>query len=53
MQKKQNRFKKLKVKIIKREKKKKKTEEIKKINSTELQKPNLDAEIYNINKKCD
>ena len=37
----------------KEKRKKKKTEEIKKKNSTELQKPNLDAEIYNINKNCD
>ena len=32
-----------------RQKKGKKTEE----NSTELQKPNIDAEVYNNNKKCD
>ena len=31
-----------------RKKKKKKKE-----NSTELQKPNVDAEVYNNNKKCD
>ena len=40
-----NRFKKLKLK--KREKKKKRQ------NSTELQKPNVEAEAYNNNKKCD
>ena len=35
-------FKKLKTKILK-----------KKENSTELQKPNVEAEVYNNNKKCD
>ena len=45
-----NRFKKLKVKIIKKRGKK---EERKKENPTELQKPNVDAKIYNNNKKCD
>ena len=35
-------FYKLKIKIKKREK-----------NSTELQKPNIEAEVYNNNKKCD
>ena len=45
-----NRFKKLKVKIIK---KRGKNEERKKENPTELQKPNVDAKIYNNNKKCD
>ena len=25
----------------------------KKVNSTELQKPNIEAEVYNNNKKCD
>ena len=44
MQKKNNRFKKLKLK--KRKKKKKKEE-----NSTELQKPNVEAEVYDNNKK--
>ena len=43
-----NRFKKLKVKIKKREKEKKKKE-----NSTELQKPNVQAEVYDNNKNCD
>ena len=28
-------------------------EETKKENSTELQKPNIEAEVYNNNKKCD
>ena len=45
MQKHDNRFKNLKIKIKKRERKKKK-------NSTELQKPNVEAEVYD-NKKCD
>ena len=40
-----NRFKKLK----KREKEKKK----KKVSSTELQKPNIEAKVYNNNRKCD
>ena len=44
MQKNNNRFKKLKLK--KRKKKKKE-------NSTELQKPNVEAEVYNSNKTCD
>ena len=43
-------FKKLKVKIIKKRKEKK--NERKKKNSPELQKPNIDAEVYNNNKKC-
>ena len=47
---KNNRFKKLKLKkrqqTIKKYKKNKK-------NSTELQKPNVDAEVYNNNRKCD
>ena len=43
------RFKKLKIKIRKREKEKKKKKE----KSTELQKPNVEAEVYNNNKKCD
>ena len=41
-----NRFKKLKSKTKKREKKKN-------VNPTELQKPNIQAEVYNKNKKCD
>ena len=49
MQKKYNRFKKN--KIIK--KRKKMEEERKKENSTELQKPNIEAEVYNNNKKYD
>ena len=47
MQKKYNRFKKLKVKIINKEKRKKKE------NSTELQKSKVEAEVYNNSKKCD
>ena len=47
MQKKYNRFKKIKIK--KREKKKNKKEE----NSRVLQKPNIEAEVYDNNKKCD
>ena len=34
------------------EKKNKTEEERKKENSTELQKPNVEAEVYNNNKKC-
>ena len=45
MQKKYNRFKK-----IKKEEKRK--QEKKKENSTELQKPNVEAEVYNNSKKC-
>ena len=41
-----NRFKKLKLK--KKEEKKKKKE-----NTTELQKPNIEAEVYDNNEKCD
>ena len=45
------------IKIRKTEKRKKegkrKKEREKKENSTELQKPNIEAEIYNNNKKCD
>ena len=44
MQKNNNRFKNFK---FKKEKKKKKG------NSTELQKPNVEAEVYNNNRKCD
>ena len=51
MQKKYNRFKKLKFKKRERERKKKKKE--KKENSLEQQKPNIEAEVYNNNKKCD
>ena len=43
MQKNNNRFKILKIKMKKRERKKKE-------NSTELQKPNVEAEVYNNNK---
>ena len=51
MQKKYNRF--LKIKIIKKRKRKEKEEDRKRENSTELQKPNIEAEVYNNNKKCD
>ena len=58
MYKKYNRFKKLKIKIIKKRKEKKmeeerKKEKRKKENSIELQKPNAEAGVYNNNKKCD
>ena len=48
-------FKKLRVKIIKKRKKKRKKETRgnKKENSTEWEKPNEEAEVYNNNKKCD
>ena len=42
----------LKIKTIKM-RKEKKMEERKKENSTELQRPNAEAEVYNKNKKCD
>ena len=48
MQTKYNRFKELKFKKWKKKKAKKKKE-----NSTELQKLNVEAEVYNNNKKCD
>ena len=51
MQKKYNRFKKL--KIIKKRKEKKRKKKEKKENSTELQKPSVEAEVYDNNKKCD
>ena len=51
MQKKYNSF--LKIIIIKKRKEKKTEEGRKKENSTELQKPNIEAEVYNNNKKCD
>ena len=41
-----NKFKKLKVKIIKKRKEKKE-------NSTEVQKPNVEPKVYNNNKKCE
>ena len=55
MQKNNNRFKKLKTKIIKKEKRKKRRKKgkIKKENSTKLQEPNVKAEVYNNNKKFD
>ena len=42
-------FKKLKIKIKKKTQKRK----IKKENSPELQKPNMEADVYNKSKKCD
>ena len=54
MQKKCNRLKKLKLKWEKKKKKRKTKEKKKKTkHSTELQKPNVEAEVYNGNKKCD
>ena len=52
MQKKYNRFKKVKG-IKKRKKKKEKEKWKKKENSSELQKPNVHTEVYNNTKKCD
>ena len=49
MQKKYNSFKILKIEIIKKKTEERGGEE----NSTELQKPNVEAEVYNNNKKCD
>ena len=47
-----NRF--LKIKIIKKRKNgRRKKKDIKKENATELQKPSVEAEVYNNNKKCD
>ena len=52
MQEKYNRF--LKIKIIKKRKEKMEEErKKKKENSTELQKPNVEAEVCNNSKKCD
>ena len=45
--------KKLKVKVIGKKKNRRKKKGKKKENSTELQKPNIDAEAYNNNTKCD
>ena len=42
-----------KLKIIKKRKEKKWKKKEKKENSTELQKPNVEAEVYNNNRKCD
>ena len=57
MQKKYNRSKKIKSKNYKKgekmEQKVKRNKQTKKENSTELQKPNVEAEDYNNNKKCD
>ena len=46
-----NRFKNQKLKLKKEKRKKEKKE--RKENSAELQKPNIEAEVYNSNKKCD
>ena len=43
----------LKIKITKKRREKKKEDERKKENSTELQKPNVDAEVHNNSKKYD
>ena len=51
MYKKYNRV--LKIKITKKIREKKKEDERKKENSTELQKPNVEAEVYNNCRKCD
>ena len=54
MQKKYNRFKEIKNYNYKKEKRKKKEKERKKKeNCTELQKPNVEAEVYDNNKNCD
>ena len=46
-------YRKLRKKNYKKEKKKKKGKTRKKEHSTELQKPNIEAQVYNNNKKCD
>ena len=46
-------LKKLKIKIIKKRKNKTEEKRKKQESSTELQKPNGEADIYNNNKKCD
>jgi len=58
MYKKYNRLKKLKVRTIKKKKEEKmeedrQNEKKKKENYRELQRPNIEAEVYNNNKKCD
>ena len=53
MQKKYYRFKKLEIEKKRKEEKKDEKRKEKKENSTELQKPNVEAEFYNNNKKCD
>ena len=57
MQKKYKSIKKLKIKIIKKKERKKnqrrKKKGMKKENSTELQNPNVEAEVRNDKKKCD
>ena len=54
MQKKYDRFEKLKIKIVKKEKKRREEKGgKKKENSTEQQKPNIEAEVYSNNKKCE
>ena len=40
----------LKIRILKKEKRKKKKKEA---NSTELEKPNIEAEVYDNDRKCD
>ena len=52
MRKNNNRFKKLKLKKREKRKRKKKKKKKRKI-PTELQKPNIEAEVYNNNQKCD
>ena len=56
MQKKYNRSKKIKSKNYKKgekmEQKVKRNKQTKKENSTELQKPNIEADVYNNNKNC-
>ena len=46
-------FKKLKIKIIKKKKEEERKKKKKKENSTELQNPNIYAEVYNNNKRYD
>ena len=54
MQKRHRRFKKLEIKITEKKKKEEERKKEKnKKNSTKLQKPNTEVEIYNNNKKCD
>ena len=53
MQKKYNRVLKIKIARKRRERETKNEDERKTENSPELQKPSVDTEIYNNNKKCD
>ena len=53
MQKKCNRLQKLKLKWENKKKNGRRKKKKKQKNSTELQKPNAEAEVYNGNKKCD